>query len=212
MKTLKNPFSGLGTLWELVGFLIVPTVLLFLVSIFLSQLGVLTERQNFNVIIGIALGVALGFIADITKRNFDEFQNRRRLRKVWSNLLKADAIHNYRNMWLYESLMNDSTAPAEMKKFLPPRLEFRFWNRLIQSDDFAVVASEKPFTDVIIQIMNFEKINEQFDLNDKGKSGAAILALGMYKEALKRQEHKKLLLNFMTAQDIDGLEKNWKAV
>ncbi|MEO0089311.1 MAG: hypothetical protein ABIK56_02125 [candidate division WOR-3 bacterium] len=74
------------------------------------------DQQIFNVVLGITLGVVLGFVADITKRSLDDFQEWYRLRRIALKLLKEDTTRIYRTMWLYDRLIKTEGIPDEVKK------------------------------------------------------------------------------------------------
>jgi len=176
---------------------------------FLFKLSNIKDTQTFQIVIGIVLGVVLGFTADIAKRSFDEYQCKMRLRKSSLKLLKNDAKGVYRTFWLYENMQKSKNLPFNAKSYLPLKLDLKYWSFLKNEKDFLILASKPPFDQLFESIWELEKINDQIEKAHGGDKQAQSFAIAFYKTAIQEKHHKKLLLFFMTLEEIEELEKEF---
>jgi len=201
---------------DLLEYFWLPVLLLAVIVLLLSGLINKSGEQNFNIIFGIALGVTLGFLADIFKKSLDDFQDKRRMKKISLKLLKCDAERIYKTMWLYDSACKAENTPEDFKKAIkeqiPPALDLKYWGRLSQNNAFLLLGSEEPFSKIFEEMWDMEKINEFIFLakqdNPQAKQ-AYVFAKVIYKTAVEEENHKELLLNFMSEEDIREMVKKW---
>lgn len=189
-----------------------PVILLVGWIFFLKQLNI-TEVQAQQVVLGIVLGTSLGFISEILKRSWDDFQKKNQIRKVAKTLLAQDALSIYQTMELYKRFLADKNVPKEINKdsFLPPAPEMEYWKRLSTDKDFILLAGETPFDVWYKEMFNFEKLNRFSEeakaqikdetLKEKPMAGIYLVA---YRDTVHKDLHKKFALEF---HDEDALEK-----
>ncbi|MBU4268452.1 MAG: hypothetical protein KJ808_06350 [Acidobacteria bacterium] len=183
----------------------VPILFLILSIIFLFKLTNIKDKQTFQVVIGIVLGVVLGFTADIMKRSFDEYHYKMRLRKSSLKLLKDDAKGVYRTFWQYKNMQNAKNLPFNAQSILPPKLDLRYWSFLKKEKDFLLLASKPPFDQIFELIWDLEIINDQIEKAKGGDKQAPGLVFAFYNQTIIDKSHEKLLLFFMTNYEIE----NW---
>ncbi|MEO0089312.1 MAG: hypothetical protein ABIK56_02130 [candidate division WOR-3 bacterium] len=75
--------------------------------------------------------------------------------------------------------------------------------------NFLRIGVEEPFTKIFELMWDFEKINEQIILAQKGDKLAYQFAIAFYKVAIKEKKHKKLLTIFINDREISDLETQW---
>jgi len=187
----------------------VPILFLILSIIFLFKLTNIRDTQTFQIVIGIVLGVVLGFTADILKRSFNEYQCKMRLRKSSLKLLKNDAKGVYRTFWQYENMQKSKNLPFNAQSCLPPKLDLKYWSFLKKDKDFLLLASKSPFDQIFESIWELEKINDQIEKAQSGDTQALGFAIAFYNQTIQEKIHKKLLLFFMTFDEIEKLDKKF---
>lgn len=181
-----------------------PIVLLFGWVLFLKKLDI-TGAQAQQVVLGIVLGTSLGFISEILKRSWDDFQKKNQIRKVAKTLLAQDALSIYQTMELYKRFMVAKNIPQEIKResLLPPVPEMEYWERLSTDKDFILLAWETPFDAWYKQMFSFEKLNRFAEeakiqikdgtMKEKPMAGIYLVA---YKDTISKDLHKKFALEF----------------
>ena len=112
---------------------------LIIVAIFLG-IKFLPKEDAPRIVIGVALGVFIGFVVEILTRNYTDFRNKIKLEKAALELLKADAITIYKCFYSYEILLKDDLPDAA----LPPELGLKNWNLLKQNVDFLLLSTAPP--------------------------------------------------------------------
>jgi hypothetical protein len=187
----------------------VPILFLILSIVFLFKLTNIKDKQTFQVVIGIVLGVVLGFTADIMKRSFDEYQCRMKLRNSSLKLLKNDAQGVYRTFWQYENMRKSPNLLFNAQSIIPPKLDLKYWSFLKKEKDFLLLASKPPFDQIFESIWELEKINDQIEKAQNGDNQARGFAIVFYNQTIDDKSHKKLLLLFMTLVEIEELEKKF---
>jgi hypothetical protein len=187
----------------------VPMLFLILSIVFLFKLTNIKDTQSFQVVIGIILGVVLGFTADIMKRSFDEYQCKMKLRKSSLKLLKNDAHGVYRTFWQYENMQKSINLPFNAESIIPPKLDLKYWSFLKKEKDFLLLASKPPFDQIFEAMWELEKINDQIEKAQSVDNQARGLAKAFYNQSINDKFHKKLLLLFMTLVEIEELEKKF---
>lgn len=185
----------------------VPIVFLILSAFILFKYANIKDTQTFQVVLGIVLGVVLGFTADITKRSFDELQNRTRIKKTSLKLLKNEAQGVYRTFYLYENMQKSENAPFDTRACLPPKLDLTYWSFLKKEKDFLLLASKPPFDRIFELIWKLEKINDQVEKAEKGDKQALGFAIAICNQTIKDKLHEKLLLIFISHVEFDKFKE-----
>jgi hypothetical protein len=153
-------------------------------------------KKSSPELVGLTLGVILGFVSEVVVANFEDFRKDQQLKEAAGILLRHDAESIYREM-----------SAAEKDRTVPSRIDFYYWNELKKDHSFILLASDSRFAKIFQGFWEFEEIN---DLIDKGRAGdkeAARTAVKSYQEALRHQAHRELLLQFTTADEIAAREK-----
>jgi len=184
----------------------IPILILIFSFIFLKRLNI-QNLEAGRIVFGIVLGVVLGFGADIAKRSYDDLIRERKLKKAAMKLLEEDAKEIYRTIWLWDRFMKSPEMPEEAKRIIPAELNLKYWNRLKENNDFLMLAAEEPFTSIFKEMWKFEEINQQISLAKSGDSIAGSFAVAFYKMSADEGLHRKLLLLFMSEQEINTLDE-----
>src|ERR1700733_7153548 len=103
----------------------------------------LGSSESYNVVLGISLGVIMGFLVDLSKKTVDEVYSGRRLRRTVKKLLEKDAKGVFRLFEMYKGLVaskDQPNAPPGIENFLPPNMEMPYWLKLTQRNDFLDLA------------------------------------------------------------------------
>ena len=192
-----------------------PIILLVGWVLFLKKLNIV-EVQTQQIVLGIVLGTSLGFISEILRKSWDDFQKKNQVRKVAKTLLAQDALSIYQTMELYKSFMDAKNVPKDINKdrFLPPAPEMGYWKRLSADKDYILLAGESPFDKWYKQMFSFEKLcrfaeeaevqaKDQM-LKEKPMVGIYIVA---YRDTVSKDLHKQFALQF---HDEDTLKKQLK--
>jgi hypothetical protein len=181
-----------------------PVVLLVGWVLFLEKLNI-AEVQAQQIVLGIVLGTSLGFISEILKKSWDDFQKKSQIRKVAKTLLAQDALSIYQTMELYKGFMDDKNVPKDINKdsFLPPVPEMEYWKRLSTDKDFILLAGEAPFDEWYKEMFSFEKLcrfaeeamvqAKDQTLKEKPMVGIYIVA---YRDTVSKDSHKHFALQF----------------
>ena len=201
---------------KIFNFLWFPTLLIIGIFFILSKITNLNQEKSFDIVLGVALGVVLGFVADIAKSKIDELQSFLRLRKTALKLLEDDTKKVYTTVSMIKSAIeNVEKAPKEIqetiKNSLPPKFELRYWRQLNKNNDFLFLGSEKPFTEIFNDFWELEKLNELITkaLNKKDKQ-SFMFAFAISRQMMQDNFHINLLKKFITESDIEKFERNWK--
>lgn len=181
-----------------------PIILLIGWVLFLKKLNI-AEVQTQQIVLGIVLGTSLGFISEILKRSWDDFQKKNQIRNVAKTLLAQDALSIYQTMELYKGFLADQNVPKEMNKdsFLPPVPEMEYWKRLSTDKDFVLLAGEPPFDEWYKEMFSFEKLSrfageamvQAKDETMKYKPMVGIYIVS-YRDTISNDQHKKFALKF----------------
>lgn len=201
---------GLLQLWP------IPITILVVIAL-LSYFNKPGNSDSYNVVLGVTLGVVMGFLVDLSKRTLDQFHSEARLRRTARKLLEQDAKSIYRTFELYKGLIaskDQPNAPPGVENFLPPTLEMRYWGKLTNRDDLLDLASEKPFDKWFKRFWELEKVNELIkslrektaEDVDKAKYG---VALAISRQIIRDNDHEKLLRLFLTKEEFESYKANW---
>ena len=187
----------------------VPIVLIIVTITALLRSIDINNQETSQIVIGVMLGVVLGFSADLIKRGFDDLTKTQRLRKISLKLLEQDADSTYRGIYLWGLFQKADNIPIEDKAHIPPEIDLKYWNFLKQDKEFLMLGANEPFNEIFNIMWDFEKINYQIELAKRGNKGAFQLAIGLYQITIKEGIHKKLLLMFKTEQEIKEIDEKY---
>ena len=190
----------------------IPAILMIVTLFFILKFIDVRNQEISRVVLGVMIGVVLGFTADLSKRSLDDLLKKQKLRKVSFRLLEQDAKGIYRTIWVYDSMMKNEKIPKEFKGRIPPELRLRYWEKLKESTEFLVLGTEEPFNRIFEQMWNFEEINEQIALAKQDNQEARVFAQAFYRVTIDEQSHKKLLLFFKSEKEIEEFRKHIEAV
>ena len=210
--------KSLNKIKDLLSYFWFPGLLLVLFLFLASRISNYKDPEAIKVVLGIMLGVSLGFIADIIKRSLDDYSKKEILRKTALALLKDDAEKVYRSMQsIKEMRANVAAAPKDIQEAimrqLPPELELRYWKRLNQENDFLLLGSTEPFKTIFSELWEIEKINEQRALALTQNEQAYMFAMAMYNTSLEDNLHQNLLKNFMSEHELTKfVDGGWKEI
>lgn len=159
-------------------------------------------------ILGVALGVVLGFVSQVTISTYDQFRKDQQLKRAAIKLLQQDAEGIYRIMWLYDGLLKlKRPETAGVESSVPPRLKMQYWDKLKQDQNFLLLAQDRRFAHIFRQFWEFETINELIDKAQTGDTNATRMAISIYQLAVKENNHRDLLLLFLSQNEIDELDR-----
>ena len=194
---------------EILKIFAIPATLVLTIIVILPRFIDINLQETSNVVLGVMLGVVLGFSADLIKRGFDDLAKMRRFKKISLRLLEEDAEDIYRLLWLYEWAQKSNQISKVIKKQTPPMINLNYWNILKRDKEFLLLGIDEPFNDIFNYMWTFEKIISQIRLAEEGSEKAANIAIKLYKITIKEGFHKKLLLLFKTEQEIKELDKKY---
>lgn len=196
---------------EILKIFAIPAILILTIIIILPRFIDINFQETSNVVLGVMLGVVLGFSADLIKRGLDDFTKTQKLKKVSLRLLGEDAEGIYRLHWLWEwaRKYKSSQISEDIKKQIPPMINLNYWDILKHDKEFLLLGTDNPFNEIFKSMWNFESINSQIKLAEEGDKDAANLAVKLFEITVKEKYHKKLLLLFKTEQEIKELDKKY---
>jgi hypothetical protein len=196
---------------EILKIFAIPAILILTIIIILPRFIDINFQETSNVVLGVMLGVVLGFSADLIKRGLDDFTKTQKLKKVSLRLLGEDAEGIYRLHWLWEwaRKYKSSQISEDIKKQIPPMINLNYWDILKHDKEFLLLGTDNPFNEIFKSMWNFESINSQIKLAEEGDKDAANLAVKLFEITVKEKYHKKLLLLFKTGQEIKELDKKY---
>ena len=187
----------------------IPVILIIITIVFFIKFIYINNQETSHIVLGIMLGVILGFTADLIKRGLDDLSKLHKMRKISRRLLEEDAEDIYLLLWLYERAQKSNQISEDVKKQLPPMIDFKYWNLLKQDKEFLLLAVTEPFNKIFNYMWGFEKTNSQIRLAERGSKEATNIAIKSYKSHVKKEDHKKLLLFFKKEQEIKKLDKKY---
>ncbi|MBI4620522.1 MAG: hypothetical protein HY739_10215 [Desulfobacterales bacterium] len=187
----------------------IPFILIIVTVFFIFNSIDVKNQETSRLVLGVMLGIILGFSADLTKRGLDDLLKKQKFRKISLKLLEEDAKSIYRIIWSYDRMMKSPNTPPELKGHIPAELKLKYWANLKENNEFLMLGVEDPFNKIFEEMWNFEQINEQISLAKQGNQQAAIFARTFYKLAADEQSHKKLLLFFKSEKEIEELDKKY---
>ncbi len=185
----------------------IPVILVIVTLFFILKFIDVGNQEISRVVLGVMLGVILGFTADLSKRRLDDLLKKQKLRKVSRKLLEEDAKGIYRTIWIYDRMTKNGKIPKELKGGIPPELNLRYWKNLKKSSEFLMLGAEEPFDKIFEKMWNFEQINKQIALAEQGSQKASAFAQTFYRVTIDEQSHKKLLLFFKSEKEIEELDR-----
>ena len=176
----------------------IPVILIIITIIVFIKFIYINNQETSHIVLGIMLGVILGFTADLIKRGLDDLSKLHKMRKISLRLLEEDAEDIYRIVWLWES--------SPKSDYTPPEFDLKYWNLLKQDKEFLMLGVNEPFNEIFKMMWNFEKINYQIKLAKKENHLVKYLP---YQLIISQEAHKKLLLMFKTEQEIKEIDKKY---
>ena len=196
---------------EILKIFAIPAILILTIIIILPRFIDINFQETSNVVLGVMLGVVLGFSADLIKRGLDDFTKTQKLKKISLRLLGEDAEGIYRLHWLWEwaRKYKSSQISEDIKKQIPPMINLNYWDILKHDKEFLLLGTDNPFNEIFKSMWNFESINSQIKLAEEGDKDAANLSVKLFEITVKEKYHKKLLLLFKTEQEIKELDKKY---
>lgn len=208
-EKIKNTLS----LWPI-------AFLVFVCFLFLSIFSRLGASESYNIVLGISLGVLMGFLADLSKRAFDERQKDKILRKTALKLLEQDAKNVYRVFEMYKAIVaskNQPGAPEGVENFLPPNFEMKYWERLSTRDEFLSLAADDSFSKIFKQCWEFEKIDNLLNSvketkEEKQQKNFYMLALAVSRQIIEDNDHEKFLKLFLGESDFAKYKESLRKV
>jgi len=194
---------------EISKILAIPAIFILMTIVILTRFIDINNQEISNVVLGVMLGVILGFSADLIKRGIDDLTKTRRLSKISLKLLEQDAENIYKEIYLWSLFQKADNIPMEAKAHIPAEIDLKYWNFLKQDKEFLMLGANEPFNKIFHIMWDFEKINYQIELAKRGNKGAFQLAIGLYQLTVKDEIHKKLLLMFKTEQEIKEIDEKY---
>jgi len=194
---------------EILNAFYIPLILIIITIIFFIKFIYINNQETSHIVLGIILGVILGFTADLIKRGLNDLSKLHKMRKISLRLLEEDAKDIYLLLWLDEWAQKSNQISKDVEKQLPPMIDFKYWNLLKQDKEFLLLAATEPFNKIFNYMLGFEKTNSQIRLAEMGSKEAANIAIKSYKSHETKEDHKKLLLHFKTEQEIKELDKKY---
>lgn len=177
----------------------IPIVLIIVIITTLLRFIDINNQETSQIVIGVMLGVALGFSADLIKRGFDDLTKLQKMRRISLRLLEEDAEDIYRIVWLWNSSPKSDS--------MPPEFDLKYWNILKKDKEFLMLGVDKPFNKIFKMMWNFEKINYQIKLSKNEYFRTYLGKSKFYRLIVMQGAHKKLLLMFKTEQEIEEIDK-----
>lgn len=194
-------------------------ILLVFLVLFLFYLGKIGNADSFNVVLGISLGVFVSFIADVSKKDWDKYQERKVFKRTVLKLLEQDAKSIFRifEMWsgLRETIGKPGTPPG-VENSLPPNLEMKYWDKLSQKDEFLLLADQNNFEEIFSWFWDIEKLKkfmmdvENGDVQDKKTKQSYMFAMAISLDFLKERSHEKLLKLFLGGKATEEYKNSWR--
>jgi hypothetical protein len=183
-------------------------VLLIPMILLLINRPLLKNKEIYSTVLGVMLGVTLGFGADILKRSLDDYNKKRDLRIASLNLLSEDAKTIYCMMWTYDVLLsNQDDLSKLLKQGVPPPFKLNYWSVFKGDKDFLLLAADEPFNSIFRQMRYFEDISQLIERAHNNDRKAGLEAYAVYNLTIKNKQHEELLLNFMPPAEIQNLRK-----
>jgi hypothetical protein len=208
----------MSMVYDLISWLWLPFLFIFIASFILWRIKIKAGTDASKEVIGIALGVILGFVSQITFTSFNEFQKEQQLKTIAFKLLKQDAVDIYECMRGYELMNKSNETIASKPNLIKYEVPFNFgekgagvmnyWPVLRKDYNILLLANDERFNEIFRYFYGLETIGslmDQYRLN--GNKQARNIAMGMFNSYIKEGFHRKLLLHFMSTKDIDKLDK-----
>ena len=188
-----------------------PVLFILVAGKVLSKIHRGSDKKHSQEVIGIALGVILGFVSQVTIGSFDEFRKEQQFKQAANRLLQQYAENIYRNMWLFDGLLKiKSPATEGMDRSIPPRIDMPYWETLKKNSSFLFLARDERFAKIFYDFWQLEEIYHLLDKGHAGDKEAARMAIAIYHAALRHQAHRTLLLRFITTEEIGELDRKHK--
>jgi len=110
---------------EISKILAIPAIFILITIVILTRYIDINNQEISNVVLGVMLGVILGFSADLIKRGIDDLTKTQRLKKISLKLLEQDAENIYRNICLWDLFQKQDNIPKEDKVHIPPEIDLK---------------------------------------------------------------------------------------
>jgi len=181
----------------------IPAILILIIIIVFTKFIYINNQETSYIILGIMLGVILGFTADLIKKILDDLSKLYKMRKISLRLLEEDAedIYLIVSAWYRESSKKLGSKP--------PEFDLKYWNLLKKDKEFLMLGVNEPFNEIFKMMWNFEKINYQFKLAKMENLPTYLGKLLPYQLIIMQEAHRKLLLMFKTKQEIEEIDKKY---
>ncbi len=144
---MKYPIS------EIVNKFKIPAILILVV---IGALLIFNIREASDVILGVALGVVLGFAADLIKKELDSLNRKKIFKEISLRLLGEDAENIYKIFWLWEWTRKSFQKVKDVKKLIPPMINLNYWDILKHDKEFLVLGVDSPFKEIFNCMWGFE--------------------------------------------------------
>lgn len=184
----------------------IPAILILVV---IGALLIFNIREASDVILGVTLGVVLGFAADLIKKELDSLNRKQKFKEISLRLLGEDAESIYRTFWLWEWARKSFQRPKDVKKLTPPMISLNYWDILKHDKEFLVLGVDSPFKQIFNCMWSFESTNSEIKLAKRGEEEDINIAVRTFDNTTKEKYHKRLLLLFKTEQEIKELEEKY---
>lgn len=153
-------------------------------------------KRHTEEVIGIALGVILGFVSQVTVNSFDEFRKDQQTKKAAWRILEHDA----------EAIYRDTSHPSKDHD-VPPHIDMPYWETLQKEPDFLVLARDDRFAEVFQDFWRLEEVNQAIDRANKGDKEAARVAETLYQDTVAHHARRELLQHFLSSEEIAALDR-----
>ena len=187
--------------FEILKALAIPAILILTTIIVFKKFININNQETSYIILGIMLGVILGFTADLIKKGLDDLSKLYKMRKISLRLLEEDAEDIYLIVRRWLSSLTSKSG------YTPPEFSLKYWNLLKQDKEFLLLGVNEPFNKIFKMMWYFEKINYQFKLEKNEGRKTYLSKPPSYQLIISQQPHRKLLLMFKTEQEIKEIDK-----
>ena len=184
----------------------IPVLFILVAGKVLSKIHRGSDKKHSQEVIGIGLGVILGFVSQVTIGSIDECRKEQQFKQAAKRLLQQDAENIYRNMWLFDGLLKiKSPATEGMDRSIPPRIDMPYWETLKKNSSFLFLARDERFAKIFYDFWQLEEINHLLDKGHAGdKEGRVTIAITTQHYDIRPIG---LLLRFITTEEIGELDR-----
>lgn len=181
----------------------VPTIIIVVLTLFLFK-----KRNKISTdILGIVIGIILGFSANILQEGFLQLYEDRQTKIKYIKILKEEAINLFTMyiVWERATKAKNLFLPEATKKRIP-EVDMPIWKRVKLSDDFLELTTEKPFDKIYSLFSYFETINSDIAKAKNGDHMAdARIILVHRDEIYQSNKHYELIRVLLSYDEIKEL-------